>query len=74
MSTHFNIVDAKDYGNATRFINHMPNQVCNVQVKEFAIEGSKLIMFFSSKDIESNKELFFNYGKQYNLEWKKRLL
>lgn len=66
-------MDALFYGNLTWFINHMPETICNVDVREYYSDGSRLILFFSRKEIPQDAEIYFNYGKTYNLQWKKEL-
>ncbi|XP_076823890.1 histone-lysine N-methyltransferase EHMT2-like isoform X1 [Clavelina lepadiformis] len=60
-------VDARKYGNVSRFINHLcePNLVpIRVFVDHHDIRFPKLA-YFSSRDIESGEELGFDYGDRF---------
>ncbi|XP_063216055.1 histone-lysine N-methyltransferase EHMT2 isoform X2 [Bacillus rossius redtenbacheri] len=60
-------IDARDYGNITRFINHMclPNLT---SVRVF-VEHQDLhfprIALFANRDIEANEELGYDYGEKF---------
>lgn len=68
-SSHYFIVDAKENGNFTRFINHhdQPN------LQPLWIYNKKLLhlVFIANQDIEKGEELTFNYGKDYWLNRQK---
>ena len=69
-TSHFNILDAFCFGNQTRFINHMPSSVSNLDVREICSNEGKYVGFVASKTIEANEELYFDYGKDYILKWR----
>lgn len=66
----FSVLDAARYGNVTRFINHLPESICNLKVKETKTFKGKFLIFYAKKNISKNSELFFDYGKEYSLDWK----
>lgn len=59
---NFSDLDAIWFGNHTRFINHCPEQLSNLLVKNIKTLQGEQIVFFASKNIQSGEELFFDYG------------
>uniref|UniRef100_A0AC35G4G9 Histone-lysine N-methyltransferase n=1 Tax=Panagrolaimus sp. PS1159 TaxID=55785 RepID=A0AC35G4G9_9BILA len=66
------VIDATDYGNESRFINHN----CNPNLHAFSVLGYESdpaltrIVFFSNRDIQAGEELTFDYftGHDVDLE------
>ena len=53
-------IDGGPMGNHTRFINHSCNENC--EAKFLAVNQ---VIILAVKDIEKNKEILLNYGKDY---------
>ena len=66
----FPTLDAKSFGNETRFINHMPEEGANCEVKQIKFKNRNQVLLFACKDIKQGEELFFDYGNDFNIEWK----
>lgn len=65
-------IDALLLGNQTRYINHMKDEFANVSVQIMSSMGREFVAFFAKKDINIGEELFFDYGKEYNMQWKNK--
>lgn len=61
------VVDAKDSGNITRFINHSDEP--NLKSRWVVIDGICHIIFYANQFIPKGKQLTYDYGPYY---WKKR--
>ena len=59
------VIDARDKGNETRFINHSTDP--NLEIKSIVLDGLMHMVFFSLKDVFSFEELTFDYGELF---WK----
>jgi SET domain-containing protein len=59
-------VDAKRYGNESRFINHSCEPNCRAE--EWTVQGVYRIGVVAGRDISTGEEITFNYGSQYVLE------
>ena len=70
-SNPFNVLDATFFGNETRFINHATEPLANVEVKHYNSFEGDYIIFLCNSSIDAGNELFFDYGAEYNLSWKK---
>lgn len=66
-----NSVDAIDFGNKTRFLNHGIEWLENCIVRNMMVSGNRRIGFFAKKDIPVGDELLFDYSTNYNLPWLK---
>lgn len=67
----FNVLDATFFGNETRFINHATEPLANVEVRHYNSFEGDFIIFLCNGNIDADGELFFDYGAEYNLSWKK---
>lgn len=56
-------VDAKYFGNWTRFVNHSWHS--NVSIFTIKHEGKIRSLFVARTDIEPGQQIFFNYGRGY---------
>ena len=61
------IIDGKDAGNFTRFINHNDNN--NVEMIYIAYDGRWHLAYIAKKEIEKDQQLLADYGAPY---WKGR--
>lgn len=61
------IIDAKDMGNFTRFLNHSFN--ANVSSRGIVVDGVYHVIFFANKLIKKGEQLTYDYGPTY---WNKR--
>ena len=59
------VIDAKEKGNFTRFINHSNHP--NLESVSVVLNDILHMVFFSIKDIEPNSQLTFDYGDEF---WK----
>jgi SET domain-containing protein len=57
-------IDAKEYGNIIRFINH-DSQHCNAEFRRIYFEGLMHIVCFALCDIEPNEQIKVDYGAAY---------
>lgn len=48
----------------------MPSEICNLKVEEKLTKDGKQLLFFFTKKVHKNQEVFFDYGKEFNLSWK----
>ena len=63
LSFRYHVVDAQDFGNRARFINHSDEP--NLQPR-CALDRNLLhTLFFALRDIRAGEELSFNYGKDF---------
>ncbi|MEL7431134.1 MAG: SET domain-containing protein-lysine N-methyltransferase [Chlamydiota bacterium] len=60
-------IDAKDYGNHTRFINHA--QEGNCVSKLIFHEGIMRVILVTARDIQKGEQLTYDYGAEY---WENR--
>ncbi|WP_133130273.1 SET domain-containing protein-lysine N-methyltransferase [Legionella yabuuchiae] len=66
-------VDARLFGNLTRFINHAPSaihatkkgQLANVQATRYCLNGIEFITFETIRTIETGEQLLIDYGEDY---------
>ncbi|KAI9888037.1 MAG: hypothetical protein M1823_000158 [Watsoniomyces obsoletus] len=58
-------VDATQYGNKLRFINHS-RAARNCQGKLLFVNGVQRIALYSTRAIEAGEELFFDYGPEFH--------
>ncbi len=67
-------LDACQYGNITRFINHAPKQntssrtsvfAANVKSQSYCLNGIEVIVFSAIKDILKGEQLLVDYGASY---------
>ena len=67
-----NCMDAVNYGNCGRFINHScrPNMKAVKVFMDHRDRAFPWLAFFASRNIEARDELCFDYGKQY---WEHKL-
>ncbi|KAF8156618.1 hypothetical protein B0H34DRAFT_847237 [Crassisporium funariophilum] len=56
-------LDSDMVGNETRYINHSENSNCTTSIK--LVNGEHRIGIFAGKNIESDEELFINYGPKF---------
>ena len=61
------IIDAKDEGNMTRFMNHSEDP--NIESLSVFADGLMHIIFITEKKIEKGEQLCYHYGDTF---WKKR--
>jgi SET domain-containing protein len=61
-------LDAKFIGNETRFINSASVERCNLEARFSYYRGYTTIFFRAKRDILAGEELFFNYGKGYEVK------
>ena len=61
------VIDAQDFGNHTRFINHSFQP--NVEPVSVYCDGLVHVILYASKAIAAGTQLCYDYGKDY---WKKR--
>jgi uncharacterized protein len=54
------VIDAKDIGNFTRFINHSSNP--NLNLVSVIVDGLIHMIFFANQDISKSSQLTFDYG------------
>ena len=59
------VIDAKEYGNFSRFINHSQNP--NVEIRTIVLDNIIYKTLFSIKKIKEKDELLIDYGSLY---WK----
>ncbi len=61
------IIDAKQAGNETRFINHSSTPNIGVQTIPIKTDNGveELVSFFTLRPISADEELFIDYGKDY---------
>lgn len=57
------IIDAKDKGNFTRFINH--SFYPNVSSRGVVLDGVYRVIFFANKAIKKGEQLTYDYGPTY---------
>ena len=57
------VIDAKEYGNFSRFINHSQNP--NVEIRTIVLDNIIYKTLFSIKKIKEKEELLLDYGSQY---------
>lgn len=57
-------------GNETRFINHLPLEISNLNAQEVYTKDGKQLLFFFQRNVNKDEELFFDYGKEFTLPWK----
>lgn len=62
-SKRYVVIDAKDYGNALRFVNH--SDTPNVEARWAYDRGLLHLLFFAKEDIAADGQLFINYGTDY---------
>ncbi|EIM81875.1 SET domain-containing protein [Stereum hirsutum FP-91666 SS1] len=55
-------IDASRVGNEARFINHAPSRLANCNAEVLLVNGEHRIGIFAARYIESNEELFLDYG------------
>ncbi|KTD24175.1 MULTISPECIES: SET domain-containing protein-lysine N-methyltransferase [Legionella] len=64
-------VDAREYGNMARFINHAPSSdeesttAANLIAIGYNVLGVEVIALFASRDIKKGEQLLFDYSKKY---------
>ena len=61
-------VDAAQYGNLSRYINHAgesEKRGCNITPRILYVNGEFRIKFTALRDIKAGEELFFNYGDEF---------
>jgi hypothetical protein len=64
-------VDARQYGNITRFINHAFDSDkpgfsnANVSARNYKLHGVEFIIYSAQQDIPKGVQLLVNYGEQY---------
>lgn len=52
----------------------MPDSSCNCSTSAVLDgRGRSVIVFFCKRDVKKGEEFFFDYGGQFNLEWKNKL-
>jgi uncharacterized protein len=61
------VIDAQDFGNHTRFINH--SFEANLEPVSVYCDGLVHVILYASKTIPAGTQLCYDYGKDY---WKKR--
>lgn len=66
LSTPF-VIDARRYGNFTRFINHSSKP--NVETASVFCDGMMHVILYAITDIAQDAQLLCNYGQKY---WEKR--
>jgi hypothetical protein len=59
-------IDAKNYGNISRFIN-CSSEKANTSALIIRIKNELRILFITTKDIYANEQIFYDYGDKYNL-------
>ncbi len=64
-------IDASYFGNATRYINHNINEACNIMIQTVFCQGIVRLIFVVHKALQPASELYFDYGKNFNVPWKK---
>lgn len=69
-SSYYKILDAEFYGNYTRSINHLPYPHANCAVEDVHTTNYAITIFKAGKKINQGDELFFDYGKTFDLDWK----
>ncbi|WED44513.1 SET domain-containing protein-lysine N-methyltransferase [Legionella cardiaca] len=74
---HFDLlglgIDATDYGNIGRFVNHAPSSSqpdhflldVNLMVDRHILNGIEIVAFTAKRDIAKNEQLFVDYGAGY---------
>jgi len=62
-------LDSQFYGNKLRFVNHGFGGEENSDTKYKFVKGSVHIALFAKVDIKAGKEILFNYGDSYQLDW-----
>jgi SET domain-containing protein len=67
------MVDPTLAGNKARLINHGVSFLVNASVEHKFCHGRVHIVIRALKDLRAGEEIFFDYGEQYNEDWKKRL-
>ena len=58
-------VDAKDYGNYARYINHAPPDVSNLETEILFTTSLPTIAIVTSRDIKKGEQLLYDYGEEY---------
>ena len=64
------VIDAKEKGNFTRYINHSSD--ANLDVVSVVLDGLLHMVFFAIKDIEPYSQLTFDYGEMFWKDFKKK--
>ncbi|MDX8431726.1 MAG: SET domain-containing protein-lysine N-methyltransferase [Candidatus Algichlamydia australiensis] len=62
------VIDAKEKGNLTRFINH--SETPNCISRWMIVDGVCHVIFFTNKLIKAGEQLTYNYGPHF---WKNRM-
>jgi len=62
-------LDSHFYGNKLRFVNHGFGGEENSETKYKFVKGSVRIGLYARADIQAGKEILFNYGDNYQLDW-----
>lgn len=63
------ILDAKEHGNFTRFINHSPPEEANCITDVKTIENKQILIVSATKKINSGEQVLMDYGEEF---WKNR--
>jgi SET domain-containing protein len=61
------VIDAQDFGNHTRFINHSFQG--NLEPASVYCDGLMHVIFYANKTIPAGTQLCYDYGEDY---WEKR--
>ena len=63
-------VDAFQYGNKLRYINHGFDQLTNATVEMKFVDGRYRITLYAYQDIKAGQEILFDYGHDFRIDWK----
>lgn len=64
-------VDSFRYGNKMRYANHNCGIMANCKVEVIYSRGINVVRFSTNQDIFKGQEIYFDYHRNYKIEWMK---
>ncbi|KAL4498597.1 hypothetical protein ABPG72_019715 [Tetrahymena utriculariae] len=64
-------VDSFRYGNKMRYVNHNCGSMANCKVDVIYNRGINIVRFSAKEDIQKGQEIYFDYNRNYQIEWMK---